>query len=80
MSSDNIVLVSERSVNFGLLERATGSEFQGIARLSQPLFRESESDGRYKPLTDDRVPIEYMVDWEILKQGTRANIAGGGAG
>ena len=80
MSSDNIVLVSERSLNFGLLGRAAGTELQGIARFSQPLFRESESDGRYKPLTDDRAPIEHMVDWEILKQGIKANIAGDGAG
>jgi len=80
MSSDNIVLVSDRSLNFGLLEQAAGTELQGIARLSQPRFRESISDGRYKPLTDDRAPIEHMVDWEILKQGSRANRVGGGAG
>ena len=80
MSSDNIVLVSDRSVNFGLLGRAAGTELEGIAKLSQPLFRESESSGSYEPLTDDRAPIEHMVDWEILKQGLRANKARGGAG
>jgi len=79
MSSDNIVLISDRSVNFGLLGRAAGTELQGIARLSQPLFRESESDGRYEPLTDDRAPIEHMVDWQLLKKGIKDNIAGGGA-
>ncbi|MEJ2098577.1 MAG: fused MFS/spermidine synthase [Desulfobacterales bacterium] len=80
MSSDNIVLVSDRSVNFGLLGRAAGTELEGIAKLSQPLFRESESGGRYKPLTDDWAPIEHMVDWQILKQGFKANTAGRGAG
>jgi len=80
MTSDNIVLVSDRSVNFGLLGRAAGTELQGIARLSQPLFREGESDGRYQPLTDDRAPIEHMVDWEILKKAKKANFARGGAG
>ena len=80
MSSDNIVLVSDRRVNFGLLGRAAGTELEGIAKLSQPLFRESESNGRYEPLTDDRAPIEHMVDWEILKQGLRANTATDGSG
>ena len=80
MSSDNIVLVSDRRVNFGLLGRAAGTELEGIAKLSQPLFRESESNGRYEPLTDDRAPIERMVDWEILKQGLRANTATDGSG
>jgi spermidine synthase len=80
MSSDNIVLVSDRSMNFGLLERAAGTELQSIAQFSQPLFRESESDGRYEPLTDDRAPIEHMVDWEILKHSIKANTARRGAG
>jgi spermidine synthase len=80
MSTDNIVLVSDRSINFGLLERAAGTELQGLAQFSQPLFRESESEGRYAPLTDDRAPIEHMVDWEILKQGIRAATFRGGAG
>jgi spermidine synthase len=80
MSSDNIVLVSDRSLNFGLLDRATGTELQGIARLSRPQFRETQPDRRFKPLTDDRAPIEHMVDWEILKQGIRSHTAGREAG
>ena len=80
MSSDNIVLVSDRSINFGLLGRAAGTELQSLAQFSRPLFRESASDGRFEPLTDDRAPIEHMVDWEILKQGIKANAARRGAG
>jgi hypothetical protein len=44
------------------------------------LFREKGPDSRYEPLTDDKAPIEHMVDWEILKKGINANTAGGGAG
>jgi spermidine synthase len=80
MSSDNIVLVSDRSINFGLLGRAAGTELQGLAQFSQPMFRESESNVSYEPLTDDRAPIEHMVDWEILKQSIKANTARRDAG
>ena len=80
MSNDNIVLVSDRSVDFGQLERAGGTELQGIAQLSRPLFREIKTDGKYKPLTDDWAPIEHMVDWEILKQDIMADKARPGAG
>jgi spermidine synthase len=80
MSNDNIVLVSDRSIDFGLLERAVGTELQGIAQLSRPMFRESKTNGKYQPLTDDRAPIEHMVDWEILKQSIKVNRGGPGAG
>ena len=80
LSSDNIVLVSDKSVNFGLLGRAAGSELQDLAQSSQPLFREKGSDSRYEPLTDDKAPIEHMVDWEILKQDINAKKFRGGAG
>jgi len=80
MSTDNIVLVSDRRMNFGLLGRAAGTELLGTATFSQPRFRESESNGRYEPLTDDRAPIEHMVDWEIIKKGIKADKARSGAG
>jgi len=80
MSTDNIVLVSDRNINFGLLQRAFGTELQSIAKLSRPLFRESNIRTRYEPLTDDRAPIEHMVDWEMLKKDIRATHAGPGAG
>lgn len=73
MTTDNIVLVSDRRLDFGLLGRAAGTELQDIARFSQPLFRETEPDSQYEPLTDDRAPIEHMVDWEILKAGIKVN-------
>ena len=70
-SVDNVVLASDRSVDFTLLAGAGGTELRGIARYSQENFRESEFDTRYRPLTDDLAPIEHMVDWEILKRGIR---------
>ncbi len=73
MTTDNIVLVSDRRLDFGLLGRAAGTELQDLARFSQPLFRETEPDSQYEPLTDDRAPIEHMVDWEILKAGIKVN-------
>jgi spermidine synthase len=80
MSTDNVVLVSDRSIDFGLLQRASGTELQGIAKLSRSLFRESNTKSNYEPLTDDRAPIERMVDWEILKQDKRAANKGAGPG
>jgi spermidine synthase len=67
-SVDNVVLASDRSIDFASLAGASGTELQGIAKYSQLNFRESTYDDRYKPLTDDKAPIEHMVDWEILKQ------------
>jgi hypothetical protein len=68
-SVDNVVLASDRSIDFASLAGASGTELQGIAKYSQLNFRESTYDDRYKPLTDDKAPIEHMVDWEILKRG-----------
>ncbi len=68
-SFDNLVLASDRSVDFAALTAAEGTELRNIAKFSQLNFRESAYDDRYEPLTDDRAPIEHMVDWEILKKG-----------
>jgi hypothetical protein len=46
-------------------------ELRCIAKYGGQSFRESFYDDRYKPLTDDRAPIEHRVDWEILKQVIR---------
>jgi len=73
MSSDNLVLVSDRNIDFRSFGRAAGTELQRLAEFSRSLFREKEADDRYKPLTDDRAPIEHMVDWEILKKGIMLN-------
>jgi len=67
-SVDNVVLATDRNIDFALLAAAGGTELQGIAHYSQANFRESVFDKRYKPLTDDLAPIEHMVDWEILKR------------
>ena len=68
-SVDNVLLASDRSVDFALLAGANATELRDIVRYSQMNFRESKYDNRYKPLTDDLAPVEHMVDWEILKRG-----------
>src|SRR5512143_2094896 len=70
-SVDNVVLASDRGIDLTLLARAGGTELQSIAKYSRLNFRESAYDDRYKPLTDDKAPIEHMVDWEILRRGIR---------
>jgi spermidine synthase len=70
-SVDNLVLASDRSIDFAFPGGAIGKGMEGIAQHSRQLFTESTYDGRYKPLTDDRAPIEHMVDWEILKRSIR---------
>jgi spermidine synthase len=70
-SVDNLVLASDRNINFSFLVGAVDQGMQGIAQYSQHSFTESTYDERYKPLTDDRAPIEHMVDWEILKQSIK---------
>jgi len=67
-SVDNLVLASDRSIDFAVPVGAVEKGMQGIAQYSQQFFAESAYDDRYKPLTDDRAPVEHMVDWEILKQ------------
>jgi spermidine synthase len=67
-SVDNVVLASDRSIDFAFPVGAVEKGMQAIAQYSQQSFTESTYDERYKPLTDDRAPIEHMVDWEILKQ------------
>jgi hypothetical protein len=65
------VLASDRKINFEFSTRGVEKEMQDMARYSQKFFTESPYDERYKPLTDDRAPIEHMVDWEILKRLTK---------
>jgi spermidine synthase len=79
-SSDNLVLASDKRVDFGLLGRAAGTELQEIADFSRRSFRESKYDDRFEPLTDDKAPIEHMVDWEILKQAGDVDRGSHGAG
>ena len=67
-SVDNLVLASDRRIDFSLPGGAVGKGMQGLAEYSRQFFSESTYDDRYKPLTDDRAPVEHMVDWEILKQ------------
>jgi spermidine synthase len=73
-SVDNFVLASDRSINFGNFGFSTAGlekEMQDMAQVSQKFFTESPYDERFKPLTDDRAPIEHMVDWEMLKKSIK---------
>jgi spermidine synthase len=70
-SADNVVIASDRNIDFRLFARASGTELEGIAQYSAANVRESLYDNRYKPLTDDLAPIEHMVDWEILRRGIK---------
>jgi spermidine synthase len=67
-SVDNLVLASDRSIDFTFPADLVEKGMEGIAQQSRQLFTESVYDERYEPLTDDRAPIEHMVDWEILKK------------
>lgn len=70
-SVDNLVLASDRRIDFAFSAGAVEKGMQDMAQYSQRFFTESPYDERYKPLTDDRAPIEHMVDWEILKQSIK---------
>jgi spermidine synthase len=70
-SFENLLVASDRNINFAFPAGAAAIELRGIAQYSRQSFRESPYDDRYAPLTDDRAPIEHMVDWEILKQAIR---------
>jgi hypothetical protein len=63
-SVDNLVLASDRRINFSLPGGAVGKGMQGIAEYSRRFFSESTYDDRYKPLTDDRAPVDI---WWIGK-------------
>jgi spermidine synthase len=67
-SIDNLVLASDRNIDFAFPVGVVEKGMQGIAQNSRRLFTESRYDDRYNPLTDDKAPIEHMVDWEILRQ------------
>jgi spermidine synthase len=67
-SVDHLVLASDGSIDFGFPGGPVEKGMKDMAHYSQRFFTEIQYDERYKPLTDDRAPIEHMVDWEILKQ------------
>jgi len=70
-SVDNVVLASDRNIDFAYPVGAFEKGMQGIAQYSQQYFTETTYDERSKLLTDDRAPIEHMVDWEIVKQSIK---------
>ncbi len=70
-SIENLLVASDRSIDFAFPVGAVPTELRGIAQHSRQSFKESPYDGRHKPLTDDWAPVEHMVDWQILKKVIR---------
>jgi spermidine synthase len=70
-SVDNLVLASDRKIDFAFPGGEVGKGIQSIAQYSRRFFKESPYDEKYEPLTDDKAPVEHMVDWEILKQSIK---------
>jgi spermidine synthase len=64
----NIVLASDRPVDFNSLVGAVGTKLQDIGTYSLEHIREIAYDSRYPSLTDDKAPVELMIDWELLER------------
>jgi spermidine synthase len=66
----NIVLASEEPIDFNSLVRSVGTKLQDIGTYTVGDAREIAYDGRYPSLTDDKAPVELMIDWELLGKNT----------
>jgi spermidine synthase len=64
----NIVLASDRPVDFNSLVGAVGTKLEDIGTYALENFREIAYDSRYPLLTDDKAPVELMIDWELLEK------------
>ncbi len=63
-----IVMASDRSIDFSTLVSAVGTKLQDVGAYTLGNVREITYDGRYPSLTDDRAPVEMMVDWKLLEK------------
>jgi spermidine synthase len=70
-SFNNIVLASNEDIDFGLLIRTGGTKLQNIGAYALGNVQEIAYDNRYPALTDDKAPVEFMVDWQSIKRATR---------
>lgn len=66
-SFSSIVLVSDDDIDFGALIKAVGTNLQDIGAYTLGTVQEILYDYRYASLTDDRAPVELMVDWQLMK-------------
>ncbi|HET6515661.1 MAG TPA: fused MFS/spermidine synthase [Thermodesulfovibrionales bacterium] len=65
-TNNSLILASDGEIDFGKLSSASGTELDAIALYSMRSFQKVEFDPGVAVLTDDRAPIEHMVDWELL--------------
>jgi spermidine synthase len=62
----NIIIASDHDVDFGSLVKAADTQLQDLATYTLTNLREVNYDSRYPILTDDKAPVELMVDWELI--------------
>lgn len=67
-SYDNVVIASERPVDFTLPAGEHGDALDRLAERCRRGFAEVPAGTGVRPLTDDRAPVEHMVDWELLER------------
>lgn len=65
-TNQSLIIASDGEVDFGKLSSASGTELNTIALYSMRAIKRVEFDPGIAVLTDDRAPIEHMVDWELL--------------
>lgn len=61
-----VVLASDEPFDLSRLRSADGTPLGGLARQAAAGLRKVAYDPELASLTDDKAPIEHMVDWELL--------------
>jgi spermidine synthase len=65
-SINSLIIASEREVDFSKLSSAMNTELYLLAGFSMRVAKRVHADPNAPVLTDDKAPIEHMVDWELL--------------
>lgn len=65
-TKNSVIIASDSDLDFRKLSSAFGTELSAIADYSMRTVRRVDFDSRVAVLTDDKAPIEHMVDWELL--------------
>lgn len=63
-----IIIASDSEIDFRRLERGFGTGLQTLARYCLLNNKKVGSDPMFLAFTDDKAPIEYMVDWDLVKR------------
>lgn len=66
---DNVLIASSREITFSVPAETRSKGLEAIASECARSFRERPLSAGIAPLTDDRAPIESMMDWELLRRG-----------